>query len=92
LGYAYRCLGRYEDSIEAHKRALSRSPNPLFFHLFLTAAYSASGLEEEARNQAEEVLRLDPEFSLVRYAAIHAMKEEIELERFIVNLRKAGLK
>jgi tetratricopeptide (TPR) repeat protein len=92
LGYAYRVLGRYEDAIEAHKRALRRSPNNLFFHMWLAAAYSASGRKEEASHHAEEVLRIDPTFSLDRYADIHAMKDEAEAERFFADLRKAGLK
>jgi adenylate cyclase len=92
LGYAYRSLGRHEDAIEVHEKALSRSPNNLFFHVFLAAAYRAAGREEEARHHAEEVLRLDPTFSLEKYAEIHAMRDRAEAERYIADLRKAGLK
>jgi adenylate cyclase len=92
LGYAYRFLGQYEDSIEVHRKALKRSPNNLFAHMWLTAAYSALGREEEARHQAQELLRLDPTFSLEEYAEIRTMKDKAEVERFIADLRKAGLK
>jgi adenylate cyclase len=91
LGYAYRSLGRYEDAIEVHKKALKRSPNNLFANIYLTAAYSASGREEEARHQAEELLRLDPTFSLKQYAEVSTMKDKAEVERLITDLRKAGL-
>jgi adenylate cyclase len=92
LGYAYRYLGRYEDAIDAHKEVLKHSPNNLFAHMWLTAAYSASGREEEARHQAVELLRVDPTFSLDKYSEIHTMKDKTEAERFIADLRKAGLK
>jgi len=92
LGYAYRYLGRYEDAIEVHKRVLKHSPNNLLAHMWLTAAYNASGREQEARQQAEELLRLDPTFSLEQFAQIMALKDKAEAERFIADLRKAGLK
>jgi len=92
LGYAYRFLGRYEDAIEAHRKALKRSPDNLFAHMWLTATYSAVGREEEARNQAKQLLRLDPTFSLDEYAEITTMKNKAQIERFIVDLRDAGLK
>jgi adenylate cyclase len=92
LGYAYRYLGRYQDAIELHKQVLKRSPNNLFAHMWLTAAYNASGREEEARHQAEELLKLDPTFSLQRFEQIHSMKDKAEAKRLIEDLRKAGLK
>jgi adenylate cyclase len=92
LGYAYRFLGRYEDAIEVHKEVLKRSPDNLFAHMWLTADYSTLGREEEARHQAEEVMRLDPTFSLERYVTIHSMKDKAEFERYIADLRNAGLK
>jgi TolB-like protein/Tfp pilus assembly protein PilF len=92
LACAYRFVGRYEDAITAHKEVLKRSPDNLFAHVWLTAAYIASGREQEARHQAEEVLRLDPTFTLEQLTDIRAMKDKAEAERFIADLRKAGLK
>ena len=54
--------------LKCYKELLKRSPNNLFAHIGLTAAYIASGREEEARHQAQELLRLDPAFSLDKYA------------------------
>lgn len=92
LGNTYSFLRRYEDAIEVFEVVLKRSPNNLGTHLMLTAAYSGSGREEEARQQAKELLRLDPTFSLEQYAEIPWIKDEAEAERFIDLLRKAGLK
>ena len=83
---------RYEDAIDVHKEVLKRSPENLFANVWLTAAYSASGREEEARRQAEEVLRLDPRFRIEKLTDVRTMKDKAEAERLIVDLRKAGLK
>jgi adenylate cyclase len=71
---------------------LKRSPNNLFGHIGLIAACTASGREEEARHQAEKLLELDPAFSLDRFAEMSYIKDKADLERFIDDLRKAGLK
>ena len=92
VGFGYHFLGRYEDAIEIHKELLKRTPDRFGVHLYLTATYNASGREEEARHQAEELLRLDPSFSLDRIAEVLPIKDEAVLERFISDLRKAGLK
>jgi adenylate cyclase len=93
LGCAYRFVGRYDDAIEVHREVLRRSPNNVFTHVWLTAAYSASGREDEARQQAEQLLGLDPTFTLEQQLTdIRAMKDKAEVERFIADLRKAGLK
>ena len=71
---------------------LQRSPNNLLAHIRLTASYSALGREEEARQQAEELLGLDPTFSVDKFAETIFIQDEAELEQYIANLRKAGLK
>jgi len=92
LAFAYQVLGRYEDAIQLNKKVIKRSPNHLPAHVHLTATYSASGREEEARHQAQELLRLDPTFSLDRWSKTLYIKDEAEAERHITYLRKAGLK
>ena len=92
LSHAYYLLGRYGDAIEAHKKAIKRSPNNLFAHIGLTATYSASSRQEEARHQAERVLELDPTFSLDKFAETIFIKDKAQSERYITYLRKAGLK
>jgi adenylate cyclase len=94
LAGAYGRSGRYEDAIEVFKQVFQRSPNNLFAHIGLTHAYGASGREERARHQAQELLRLDPAFSLDKYAEILVIyfEDNADVERYIDNLRKAGLK
>jgi adenylate cyclase len=92
LGLSYRMVGRYEDSIAAYKKALDRRPDALRTHIGLTATYSQAGRLDEARAQAAEVLRVQPKFSLKRYAKRLTFKDKAERDRFVDALRKAGLK
>jgi len=64
LGTAYRDTGHYEEAIAQLKKALERTPDNLFTHVELAATYSLSGRDDEARAEAAEVLRTQPNFSL----------------------------
>jgi len=92
LGCAYRLTGRYEEAIATYKKALHRARGSLFAHLGLASAYSLLGREEEARAEAEEVLRIDPKFSLDHLAKSLFFKNQADTELVIDSLRKAGLK
>jgi len=94
LGVSYSLLERSEDAIEVYKLIINRSPNFLPAHINLTGIYSGLGRDEEARRQAEEVLKLDPAFSLDKYAETVFLfsEDKAQGERYIDNLRKAGLK
>lgn len=92
LGGAYRMTRRYEEAITVLKRAITLAPNNLGAHLNLTATYSESGHEEEARAEVAEVLRLSPQFSLEAWGQMLPYKDPAEAERVLTALRKAGLK
>jgi len=89
---ALREAGRYEEAIAQVKKAIEREPGDIFSYIFLTAAYSMAGREKEARAAAAEVLKINPKFSLERFAKIHPYKDPTTKDRFIDSLRKAGLK
>jgi adenylate cyclase len=92
LGLAYRQMQRYEEAITVLKKALHYNPDHLLAHLQLASCYAALGREEEAHAEAAEVLRLNPEFSLEKWAKSSLIRDKVEKERFIDALRKAGLK
>jgi hypothetical protein len=60
--------------------------------LFLAAVYSLAGRDEKARIEAAEVLRINPKFSLEKFAKSVTYKNQEDKERLISALRKAGLK
>jgi TolB-like protein/cytochrome c-type biogenesis protein CcmH/NrfG len=92
VGAAYALAGRYEEAIASLKQLLTRYPNSLGPHLNLAAAYSELGREAEARAEAAEVLRLNPQWSLEVHKERVPIKDPAVLERHIAALRKAGLK
>jgi adenylate cyclase len=91
LGQAYILAGRYEDAIEAIKIILTRNPDFLGAYIYLTAAYSLAGREEDARASSEEVLRIDPKFSLEGYSKLLTFKDEADKKLLMNAMRKAGL-
>lgn len=92
LGFAFYLTGQYEKSIKFLKKSLSRSPNDFYAHTALAAVYCETGRQDKARAEANEVLRIDPNFSLVTIARSYPFKNQDVLKRFVDSLRKAGLK
>jgi adenylate cyclase len=92
VGWAYVVAGRPEEAIAPLKRFLARYPKTLLAHVTLATAYSELGQDTEARAEAAEVLRLNPNFSLAVHKQRMPIKDPAALERGIAALRKAGLK
>jgi len=91
LGSAYSLIGRYEDSLNAFKKVVDQSPNNMIGHIGMAASYSLLGRDEEARAEAKEVLRINPRFSLERYASGLPYKNQADKDLHINALGKAGL-
>lgn len=92
-GGALRITGRFEEAVSAYKKSLQREPNNIFVHVGLAGTYSMMGRDKEARAAAEKILRLNPNFSLASYSKILSMfKDQLEMDKFIQALSKAGLK
>ena len=91
LAVAYRDSGQYEKAIEACKKALQQEPNTQFAYIHMAISYIRLGQEKEARAAAAEILRINPKFSLERYAKILPFPQAVA-DLVIEDLRKAGLK
>jgi adenylate cyclase len=92
LGQAYRLTGRFDEAVSAFKKLIEREPNFIFAHIQLAATYIMMGREKEARAEATEVLRINPEFSLDYLAKRAPFKDQSVTDNLISALRKAGLK
>ena len=91
LAAAYQTNGQHEKAIEVCKKALIANPDQLPPYITLAASYSSLDLADEARKAVEEVLRIQPDFSLEYYANTRPFKNQEESEKLINALRKAGL-
>ena len=92
LGISYTLTRQYDEAITWCEKAVRREPNSLMARLFLAAVYSLAGRDEKARIEAAEVLRINPKFSLEKFAKSVTYKNQEDQERLISALRKAGLK
>jgi adenylate cyclase len=85
LGVAYLNTNQLEKAIAAFEKAVNLSPDDIFAHMGLIWVYDRLDREEDARKEAAEILRIDPEFSI-----------ELNMKAFsslrIEPLLKAGLK
>jgi adenylate cyclase len=97
LSMSYFLAGRYEEALAASKLMLARADkgefSPLMAHMSLAEAYIGLGQEHKARAHAEEVLKINPNYSLAdQRKSMYYYKDTTHLERHIDALRKAGLK
>jgi adenylate cyclase len=92
LGRGYRMTGQYAEAIAEFKKVLNRSPNSLGAWIGLASTYSLMGRNEEAREAAAKVLKINPNFSSERFIMALPFKKDSENERIINALRMAGLK
>jgi adenylate cyclase len=92
MGTAYSRVGRYKEAITALKKALNRAPNDVLTHISLAVAHSLAGRMDEAQAEAEEVLKINPKFSLENFAETLPHKNKADKDLVIETLRKAGLK
>ena len=91
FGIIYRESGHYEKAIEVSKKALESEPNAQIPYITLAISYIRLGREEEARAAAAEILRINPKFSVSRYAKVIPFTQPL-VDRIVEDLRKAGLK
>jgi adenylate cyclase len=93
LGHALRNAGRFEEAVPAYKKGIQRAPDYIVAHIGLGTTYSLMGREKEARAEAEEILRINPKFSLDYFAKTGApYKDQSQIDKIINAMRKAGLK
>ena len=89
-GLAHLFSGQHEKALAYFKQAHRHSPQSPPVHRSLAVTYALLERQEEARTEAEEVMRLVPNFSVERFGRIlpwHPTYSEI----FVNGLRKAGL-
>jgi adenylate cyclase len=92
LGASYHLTGRYEEALVPLKKVLTLNPNFVFAHVNLAICYAELGRLEEARAEMAEAQQLNPTYSLEWVRQNFPYKDPAELERYLVGLRKAGLK
>ena len=90
-GGAYVLMGRYKEAMPPLKMYLAHYSNFILAHLMLIACYVELGRNEEARAEAAEVMRLNPQFSLAVQKQMVGWNEPPR-DHLFSDMAKAGLK
>ena len=85
-------LERFQAAAPLYERYVAAYPNDLVGHLGLCVAYVELGRAADARTQAAEAMRLNPQFKLSVLWKSVTKKEWVALQRELGDLRKVGLK
>jgi adenylate cyclase len=83
--------GDYAGAAQWARRSASLNPRFAANLRFLAASLAASGQLEEARQAAQDLLRVDPNFSSRRFTDGHAFKDPAMRRQFGDHLIRAGL-
>ena len=97
LSMSYFLAGRYEEALAASELMLARAHkgefSPSMAHMSLAEAYIGLGQEDKARAHAEEMLKINPNYSLAHQRkTMYYYRDPDHADRHIDALRKAGLK
>jgi TolB-like protein/DNA-binding SARP family transcriptional activator/tetratricopeptide (TPR) repeat protein len=91
LAHSQWLLGLVDRAVVSYHRAITRLPNYIMPRIGLAACYAEMGRFVEAGEQAREVLRIDPDFSIDRHTAMSQYRLPEHAERRLRALRAAGL-
>jgi tetratricopeptide (TPR) repeat protein len=91
MGRAYYTLGKYDLAIEHLEIARTRNENAVPVRLHLAASYAASGRQDDAEWEVEEIQILSPTDTISQMRVAHPIKNPNLMDTFINDLRAAGL-
>ena len=91
LALAYWAKGELNSAASTAKQALELNPKDLANRIVLTSAYVELGLRDLAEETAADIKRIDQSFSVVQFANAQPYRNNILLEKFVSDLRSAGL-
>ncbi len=90
---AYLLMGRFEEARPiVQERLIAPEPNDPAGYMWLAVVDVELGRNDEARAAAAEVLRLNPHYSLATWRQVYPYKDPAVQDRWLADLRKAGLK
>ena len=90
-GRVHFALGDYAAAAAAFERALERNPDFIVARRELAASHAHLDRIEDAEWEAEEILALQPGFSLSREHRRVIFQKGDDMDRYVAGLRKAGL-
>ncbi|MGY8995544.1 MAG: tetratricopeptide repeat protein [Alphaproteobacteria bacterium] len=84
-------LGNHEAAIEFARKGIRDKPNIFWAHVHQISALSQMGRDDEARRAAEDLLKIQPDFTTAMIDRAIVIKSPEVRERYLASLHKAGL-
>lgn len=91
LAAAYRAKDEFDAAITTAKQVIESAPSDIPARLVLSSAYVKSNRIDLAKQTAAEIARLDPNFSVKRFADSQNFRDGTYLAQFSEDLRASGL-
>jgi TolB-like protein/class 3 adenylate cyclase/Flp pilus assembly protein TadD len=91
LGIAHFNLKQYEQAVSALKKASALNPKNISARRMLTVTYVEMGQLEQARVEADEILKINPKFTSKGMGKIVPFKDPEVVRRWVEALRTVGL-
>jgi len=92
IGWAHLLMDRREDAIAIAQSSIKIDSDYPFNYMLLAITFAEMEREQEARTAMENLLRIDPKYSLRSFAESQPFRDADVLDRHIVGLRLAGLR
>src|SRR5713101_7457372 len=92
VALAYLSMGRFKEARSIYEEAFATELNNPAGYMFKAIADVELGRDDDARAEAAEVLRVSPHYSLAIWQQAYPLKDPVLQERWLADLRKAGLK
>jgi adenylate cyclase len=91
MGMEYLFLGRFEEAVTKLEIARERTPNQSGVRLHLACAYVEMGRLDDAAREIRELSEFSPVYTVALAGRTFPFRIDAVRERFVDNLRKAGL-
>ena len=91
LGTAYRNSGQLDLAVATLGNTVKRFPEFISARVALTSCYVLMGKEQEAKQEAREILRRDPAYTIARYTSPNLYRNKETMDKWAKSLRKAGI-
>ncbi len=91
LGTAYRNAGQLELAVATLENTVKRFPTFISGRVALASCYVLIGREQEAKQEASEILRREPTYTIARYTTPNLYRNKETMEKWAESLRKAGI-
>jgi adenylate cyclase len=91
LGTAYRNAGQLELAVATLENSVQRFPEFLSGRVALASCYALMGEDQKAKQEAREILRRDPAYTIARYTTPNLYRNKETMEKWAESLRKAGI-